>query len=181
MVNLLNNTSRGRMLWIMGISLFVSLSLGFFSHALAVENTSPSIPSKSAETASQQDSPAKGPYVYNPEGKLDPFRPFIDALASKQQQRPEVLLTPLQRFNITQLKLVGIIRSDSETKALIQDPSNKGYIIDVGTLIGPNWGKVAEITPSQVIIAEEQKDALGRVSKQKIIMNLHAAGEEQPG
>ena len=179
MIKSLNNTSHSIRFWTICLSLLLFLSLGSFVHVSAIENTPSTTSSKPGETTSQQDSAVKGSYVYNPQGKMDPFRPFVDALASKQQQRPEVPLTPLQKFGITQLKLVGIIRGNSETRALIQDPSNKGYIIDVGTLIGPNWGKVVEITPSQVIIVEEQKDALGRITKQKITMNLHAAGEEQ--
>jgi type IV pilus assembly protein PilP len=180
MIRLSNKPSLYRNLGILGGILSLFLALGILSKGSAVDDTTSAI-SRPVEASAQKEAQTKEPYVYNPEGKLDPFRPFIDALASKQQQRPEVPLTPLQKFNINQLKLVGIIRGGSETKALIQDPSNKGYIVDVGTLIGPNWGRVVEITPAQVIVVEEHKDALGRVTKQKIIMNLHAAGEEEPG
>jgi len=180
MIRLSDKPSLYKNLGILCGLLCVFLAFGILSKGSAIDNTSP-VTSEPEEASPQQDSQTRGSYVYNPEGKLDPFRPFIDALASKQQQRPEVPLTPLQKFNINQLKLVGIIRGESETKALVQDPSNKGYIIDVGTLIGPNWGKVIEITPTQVVVTEDQKDALGRVTKQKIIMNLHAAGEEEPG
>ncbi len=127
----------------------------------------------------EQSGQREAPYVFEAEGKNDPFRPFIESLASSQMPRPEIPLTPLQKYNISQLKLVGIIEGANESKALIQDASNKGYIVTKGTLIGPNWGRITEITPTHIVIEEELKDPLGRTKKQQIIMKLHAPTKEE--
>lgn len=114
------------------------------------------------------------------EGSIDPFRPFIESLVTQRQQRPELPLTPLQKYNISQLKLVGIIEGSKEPKALIQDSTNKGYIITKGTLIGPNNGKVEEITSDEVIVTEEVVDAMGKTKEQKTVMKLHLQEEQKP-
>jgi type IV pilus assembly protein PilP len=115
-----------------------------------------------------------------PEGRIDPFRPFIESLITQQQPRPEVPLTPLQKYTISQLKLVGIIEGSKEPKALIQDSTNKGYIITKGTLIGPNNGRVVEITSDEVVVVEESTDAMGRVKEQQTVMKLRTQEEQKP-
>ena len=149
-----------------------------FAHAQQTQaEGSPEDRQQPAEAESEP--PAVGSYVFESEGKHDPFRPFIEALARTQQPRPEIPLTPLQKYNISQLKLVGIIKGAKESKALIQDPSNKGYIVTTGTLIGPNWGRVTEIYPTHIVIEEELKDPLGRSKKQKITVKLQSPATEE--
>lgn len=113
---------------------------------------------KSVDTGEKSDSdlPASDLYVFTREGKIDPFKPFIELLAIKDAPRPELPKEPLQKFNLSQLKVVGIIDSsdiNQNARALVQDPSEKGYIITIGTKIGPN-GEVIKITPTEVLVKE---------------------------
>jgi len=51
-------------------------------------------------------------YHYNPTGKADPFKPFIDVELVKKktvEQSSPLSLNPLQRQTVEQFKLVGII------------------------------------------------------------------------
>ena len=107
---------------------------------------------------------------YNPEGKIDPFLPLLkdepqkvlpDTKTKKEKREPT---TPLERVDLSQLKLTAIIRTPSGFKAMVEEITGKGYIISVGTYIGIHSGSVTNILKDRVIVEEEVEDALGAVS-----------------
>jgi type IV pilus assembly protein PilP len=107
--------------------------------------------------------------LYNPEGKLDPFEPLfkkepISLAAGKKKIKRRKPLTPLERINLSQLSLVGIIQSHSGNRALVQEASGKGYVVKKGTYIGTNSGKILQILKDRIIIEEESEDIYGKVS-----------------
>jgi len=59
---------------------------------------------------------------------------------------------------------VGIIRSPSGNRALVQETSGKGYVVKKGTYIGTNSGKIVQILKDTIIIEEESEDIYGKVS-----------------
>ena len=101
--------------------------------------------------------------LYNPKGRIDPFE-SIFALEIKRVEAGQQIrerkrpLTPLEKVDLSQLKLVGIIVSPSGNKALVEDPSGKGFIIKKGTYVGTNFGKVVKIQKDKVIVKEEIED-----------------------
>ena len=106
---------------------------------------------------------------YNPEGKLDPFEPLfkkerVSLAVGKKKIKRRKPLTPLERVNLSQLTLVGIIRSPSGNRALVQESSGKGYVVKKGTYIGTNSGKIVQILKDTIIIEEESEDIYGKVS-----------------
>jgi len=108
-------------------------------------------------------------YSYTPIGKRDPFRPFfLDAQRIKTSENP----SPLEQFEIEQLKLVGLITGLDKPVALVEDPSGKGYIIEIGTAIGRNGGKVSSITKDEVMIEEEYFSSEGKRIINKIPMKI---------
>jgi len=117
---------------------------------------------------------AAAAYVYNPTGKLDPFAPLFKeeapeapiAPTKKKSKKKRTPLTPLERVDLSQLKLVGVIRAMSGDKALVQEASGKGYIVKKGTYIGTRSGKIVEILTDRIIVAEEVEDIFGKVSVQ---------------
>ena len=38
--------------------------------------------------------------------------------------------------------------------------SGVGHVVDLGTLIGKNWGKVTQIKPEEIVITEEYRDPI---------------------
>ena len=98
-------------------------------------------------------------YAYSPIGKRDPFRSLFDQLQREEQNQQ---LTELQKFEIDQLKLVAIVSRIATPYAMVEDPAGKGHTLTRGTLIGKNWGRVAQIKPDCVIIKEEYRDYTGR-------------------
>ncbi|MBW1728358.1 MAG: pilus assembly protein PilP [Deltaproteobacteria bacterium] len=120
---------------------------------------------------------------YNSKGKLDPFKPLIreKSVALPVKHRKAVrrrLLTPLEKLDLSQLKLVAILRAPSGNKALVEEDSGKGYIVKKGTYIGTNAGRVINILPNKIIVEEEVEDIYGKISVRKKEIELKPPGEE---
>lgn len=109
-------------------------------------------------------------YSYNPIGKRDPFRSFIDNTVVTPPEGGEE--TPLQKYEIDQYKLVGIIWGNENPIAMVEDPDGMGYFLQRDTLIGRNWGKVVRISPNDVIVAEEYRDFEGKLIVNEIPLKL---------
>jgi len=116
-------------------------------------------------------------YVYTPIGKPDPFKPFI--YESRPTEDSELILNPLQRYHVSQLKLVGIIWNTKNPTAMMEDASGKGFIVSIGTPIGRNDGVVTDITEEEVIIEEKTVNLLGETKTREVKVVLHQ--EERKG
>ena len=130
--------------------------------AAKVETGSTTLPAKKPE---QPERPR-----YSSVGKRDPFRPL--SLKPKASQRARENLSPLERYELGQLKLVAIVWDIKEPKAMVEDGTSLGYIVKIGTLIGPNEGKVKAIKPTEVIIEERFTDFYGARKSQEVSMKL---------
>jgi len=106
-------------------------------------------------------------YFYDPKGKPNPFQPLFATEAPQRRMAPgkkkgkeekRLPLTPLQRIDLSQLKVVGIIISPAGNKALVEEPSGKGYVITNGTYVGTNFGRVKKVLIDRVIVEEEVED-----------------------
>ena len=103
-------------------------------------------------------------------GKRDPFRPFT--LSTRTNSRPRENLSPLERYDLGQLRLVGIVWHIKEPTAMIEDSVGLGYIVKVGTPIGANEGKVRAIKPSEIVIEETYVDLYGAKKKREVNIKL---------
>lgn len=130
--------------------------------AAKAETGSTTLPAKKPE---QPERPR-----YSSVGKRDPFRPL--SLKPKVSQRARENLSPLERYELGQLKLVAIVWDIKEPKAMVEDGTSLGYIVKIGTLIGPNEGKVKAIKPTEVIIEERFTDFYGARKNQEVSMKL---------
>jgi len=115
--------------------------------------------------------------LYNPEGKLDPFEPLFrkepeSIPMRKKKSKRRTPLTPLEKIDLSQLKLSAVILAPSGNRALVQETSGKGYIVKKGTYIGIYSGKIVEILEDQVIVEEEVEDIYGKVSIVKKSLKL---------
>ncbi len=117
--------------------------------------------------ASNLFTPAAGtPAVYDPSGKIDPFEPLFSEKPVETKEKKlkrRVPRTPLERIDLGQLKLVGIILASSGNRALVEEASGKGYVIKKGTYIGINAGKVVDIQKEIVTVEEEFEDVFGKI------------------
>lgn len=114
-------------------------------------------------------------YTYNPIGKRDPFKSFLAEEIAPGQQK---IVTPLQRYDIDQLGLIGIIWGISTPRAMVVTPDGKGFVVQKGTLVGKNWGKVSRITQDEVIISEEFRDFEGKLIVHEIPLKMPKSDSE---
>jgi type IV pilus assembly protein PilP len=119
-----------------------------------------------------------GDYTYDASGKRDPFRPlFLMRRPAAQLEEP---LTPLQRYEVGQLKLVGVVYDLTPPRAMVEDSSGLGFIVTPGTAIGPNGGIVTAIRPRQVVVEEWQTDVIGQKHKKEFVLELPSDQNERP-
>jgi len=107
---------------------------------------------------------------YSSTGKRDPFRPFILELRPRRRRREN--LSPLERVEVSQLKLVGIIWDIPEPRAMVEDTAGLGYVIKIGTPIGRNDGTVKVIAPKEVVIEENFFDFYGAKKSREVKLRL---------
>ena len=115
---------------------------------------------------------AKKKYVYNPAGKIDPFKTFIVQEESiEEKKKPK---TYLETLDISQFELVAIIIGEDGSWAMVRDPKGLGHVIRKGTFIGLNMGVVQEIKDHEVIIREKYKGFKGKMDSKDIIKKMVA-------
>jgi type IV pilus assembly PilP-like protein len=103
---------------------------------------------------------------YDPAAHRDPFRP--PRLNGAAQAK-----TPLETYQLGQLKLVGVVAQSSEGyRAMVEDSAGLGYIITTGTPIGSSGGVVRSIEPRRVVIEESTRDYYGDVKSKEVVMEL---------
>ncbi len=110
-------------------------------------------------------------FHYDPKGKPDPFQSYVKQLVSINQD--EALQSPLQRFDLSQLNVTGIIWTNEEPRALVQDPTGKGYIVQTGAAIGKNRGRIVQIDDNRVVVKETYVDFDDRATTKEVDMYLY--------
>lgn len=137
----------------------------------APANTATTSPVDSFEVAE-----ADASSLYSGEGKVNPFLPLIKAdapVVDPDTGTRRVPQTPLERFDIGQLKLSAIIESPEGNSAIIEESSGRGYVVKPGTYIGLNGGQIKSITREKIIIEEPiGKNERGEVKVNRIELTL---------
>lgn len=108
------------------------------------------------------EQPVEEDYVYNPVGTRDPFKNPLGTL-SDLPTTTTVPLTPLQKFDLDQLRVIGVIVGRGEPKAMVIAPDNKSFVLKKGTKIGRNNGSVVGITTEAILIEEQYLDFAGDI------------------
>lgn len=108
--------------------------------------------------------------VYDPTGRRDPFRPP----RVNQTNLAGEARTPLQRYDLGQLRLVAVIYDAQPPRAVVEDDAGLGYIVRVGTPIGANGGAVKAIEQGKVRVEEESIDFYGDRQTSVVVMELAA-------
>jgi len=129
------------------------------------------------KTGAQAGEEAAPVYSYNANGRRDPFAPIIMPETKKgiAADRP-----PLERYNITEFKLSGIVWGGFGYNAILEGPDGKGYFVHAGTVVGPNRGVVKKITPTSVVIEEKYKTYTGETERRETVVELRKTQEAMP-
>lgn len=122
-------------------------------------------------------------YVY-PDHKLaDPFQSIFD----KKVNDTSPIITPdikiadniskiseLQRFDLDELKLVGLIygTTSNDRRALLKDPTGKTHNVRERDFVGKNSGRIVSIKKDKIIINEESYELSGKRIVNRIPIKL---------
>jgi len=143
-----------------------------------VKKVVPKEEAKTAEGVKPPDAQAAKPSAtvfYNPAGKRDPFVPFL-----KVEQKSVGIgfdsVPPLQRYDLGELKFVGVIWGPKGAYALVEDAEGKGYTVTVGTKIGRGGGTVTRVTDGEILVKEDFRDYTGGKVVRESSMKLQNAG-----
>ena len=96
-------------------------------------------------------------YVYDPTGKRDPFRSIRWERAPSLAEQAG----PLEQFELEQLSVSAVIWDTRQPRALVQDPSGRTHIVQEGTRLGKNAGRVIHIGDNLVLVKETYVDFAG--------------------
>ena len=120
---------------------------------------------------------------YDSRGKIDPFKPLIQDKPEESRpvvdEGPKRILTPLEKIELSQIRLVAVIIMKNKRIAMVEEANGKGYEVGIGTYIGKNRGKVSEIKSSSIVIKELVKDYKGRLKEQVQEIKLHKIDNEE--
>ena len=109
-------------------------------------------------------------YRYDPTGKPDPVKSFLKQMQLVQDTEA---LSPLERFDLSQLSVTGIIWSTKRPRALVEDPTGKGYIVAEGAGIGKNKGRVVRIDDNRVVVKETYIDFHNKATTKEVDLYLY--------
>lgn len=96
------------------------------------------------------------PFIYDPKGRRDPFVPFQESRDSEEGDFQGPLL-PLQRFDVAELKLVGVIWNVNDPKAMFLDPNQQIHVVGKDERVGRSNGYIAVIREGEVVVVEASR------------------------
>ena len=108
------------------------------------------------------------PFTYAGKSAADPYSPtkFVNATAApaasgnRFQPNMDRRREPLESFPLDNLKMVGTLRKQGASFALVQ-ADHTVFQARVGSYIGQNYGLVTKISDSEVELKETVQDAAG--------------------
>ena len=120
---------------------------------------------------------------YDPTGKINPFLPLIQekeespAPAVEVEEKPKRILTPLEKLELNQIRLVAVIEMKNRKIAMVEEANGKGYEVTLGTYIGKNSGQVFDINPDGIVVKEYIKNYKGKREERFQEIKLHKKEE----
>jgi Tfp pilus assembly protein PilP len=135
-----------------------TLSGSLLAQAAPAQRTPPAAPRSPAPV---QD------YVYQPDGRRDPFLTLVGA-GTDPQAAPKRGDGPAG-FGVGEISVRGIMQSRGALVAMIQGPDNKTYLVHQGDKLAD--GVVKNITPQGLIVMQDISDPLS-IQKQREVRKL---------
>jgi len=128
------------------------------------------------EAASEQKEEAKieaETYLYNPDGRRDPFLSIIEASKEAQDvEKKKKGLKPLEAADLSGIKVLAIAWEKKKYFAMVQFSDNKYYTIREGMTLGPYGGKVVKIYQDGIVVRETVKDYKGELQYKDTTLKL---------
>jgi len=115
----------------------------------------------------------------------DPFSSYLarvtthgqSALLENQLRLSNRERQPLENYDLDSLRLVAIFSMGGERVAMIEDTTNKGFILRRGSYLGKNNGKIEKITGDTVFLVEQVLDPAGDIIDRQVTLTLNEVNE----
>ena len=122
-------------------------------------------------------------YRYRVQERRDPLEPLLkeappDVLRPKPRL-PERPFGPLERFDLSALKLVGIVWGELGRKALIKAPDGKSYFATLETYMGKYSGKVIAIENDHLVIEEQYMNIEDKIVPKTLTLPLRRKDKKE--
>lgn len=93
---------------------------------------------------------------YTHAGKRDPFKSLIKETTPADRKKKEGIkgLSPLESYDVSSFKLIGIIAAKHGNVAMLVAPGGKGFMVRKGARIGLSGGEVTKINLNSVQVVE---------------------------
>jgi Tfp pilus assembly protein PilP len=98
--------------------------------------------------------------------------PFVPADRSESEGED---VAPLERFALSQLRVVGTVHGIGPPRVLIQDPTGIGYIATVGTSVGSARHRIVEISATEIALEQRPGRRGEAVDRTVLAMGERAA------
>lgn len=106
------------------------------------------------------------PFTYGASNRRSPFEPPVVIPPKTDIQRRNIGVKPppdhvkqyLERFTLTTLQMVGYLKRDDGTWALVEDNQGGVHRVQVGDYMGTNWGQIESITDTRIDVTEIVSD-----------------------
>lgn len=111
------------------------------------------------EEVKEEDKPKEFEYVVK--GRRDPFVPLTQIRRPIEKSTEPA--TPLERYDLPQFKLIGVIVGKGDPKAMVVAPDGKSYVLSEGLKIGKNNGVILDINSDAIVVEEKYYDFSGNI------------------
>ena len=134
-------------------------------------------PQGSGVAPAQAAPPAAAPtFVYNPEGRRDPFVSLLKrATEARARQGKQPATGGVSGFLVSELTLKGIMQSRGDNVALVTGPDAKTYLVRVNDRLLD--GTVRAITADSLVCLQDVNDPLSLTKQREVRMSLRAVTE----
>ncbi len=141
---------------------------------------------KAPATKSVAEAPVEVEYAYRAEGRRDPFESLIKGTeivtAPPKEEGPFVAVveagkfSPLERYDLEELRLVGVIDAGTSYRGLVEVADGKSYFLSSGTRVGRNGGVVSRVLEDRVVITETYRNPLGETRTKDVYLTFTKTG-----
>jgi len=106
------------------------------------------------------------PFTYGASNRRSPFEAPVIIPPKSDEQRRNVGVKPpqdhvkqyLERFSLASLQMVGYLKRDDGSWALVEDDTGGVHRVQVGDYMGSNWGKIESISDTRIDVTEIVSD-----------------------
>ena len=102
----------------------------------------------------------------------DPFRSILFEMRRAEEAAPRA---PLEQFDLGQIAVLAVIWDAVKPRALIMDPGGRSFVIEEGSRVGKNSGRVVDIGDNVVLVRETYVNYAGERITKDIAMRIRSS------